>query len=195
MKRNTLTYIVVGLFLVLAVLTIILMVKKGQQKAMVKQMKGSIATTVDPTAQPAMLTKKYQTEDGQFQFQYPESWFLVETSPQGAILASDASDTSNTDEIQTNGVKMRFQVNAAATGVHLNNFVQCDTSSSDCDIITFNDQPYKVTETTTPGSTSIQYETVRGTKAFEAKVIIGEGTQKKENIEILTAVLSTFYWK
>jgi hypothetical protein len=120
---------------------------------------------------------------------------LVETSPQGAILASDASDTANTEDIALNGLKMRFQINPAATGVHLNNYVQCDTSSSNCDIITFNDQPYKVTETTTPGTTTIQYETVRGTKTFEAKVLIGEGAQKKENIEILTAVLSTFYWK
>jgi hypothetical protein len=94
-----------------------------------------------------------------------------------------------------NGLKMRFEINPAATGVHLNNFVQCDTSSSDCDIITFNDQPYKVTETTTSGKTTIQYETIRGTKAFEANVIIGEGAQKKNNIEILTAVLSSFYWK
>lgn len=195
MKRNTLTCIVICLFIILAVLTIILMIKKGQQKAMIKQMRNELATTPIPTSAGPPLSKKYQTKDGQFQFQYPESWLLVATSPQSAILASNASDTVNSEDITLNGLKMRFQINPVATGVHLSNFVQCDTRSSNCDIITFNGQPYKVTETTTPGTTTIQYETIRGTKAFEAKVLIGDGAQKKENIEILTAILSSFYWK
>lgn len=195
MKRNTLTIIVAGLFIVLAVLTVILMIKKSQKKAMIKQITNEIATSPIPSPVSPVLSKKYQTADGQFQFQYPETWLLVETSPQGAILASDPSETTDSETVDMNGLKMRFQVNQAATGVHLNNYVQCETGAVGCDIITFNDHPYKVTETTSSGSTTIQYETIRGAKTFEAKVSIGEGGLKGKNIETLTAVLNTFYWK
>jgi hypothetical protein len=191
MKKNTLTIIVATLFCIFCFLMAMLYIKKHVQKKQ-EAKKTSITTNkANISPEPILLSKVYRTETGVFQFQYPESWFLVETGPESANLSNAPGNTG----MSTNSVTMDISVQDAPTGLHLSNFVQCDQSAKGCSNITFNGQPYKVTEMSSSGKTVISYETNHGAKSLTAKVNIGEGLEKQENVKILTAILDTFDWK
>jgi hypothetical protein len=154
----------------------------------------------------------YESPNDNFEFKYPQDWYLNEaiTDPSenagvfGDIQSAwnvstfNPKTTPDTGGIPNDSIKIDFEISIPDEGLDINDITQCDQSENTCETRTINGSQYTMVRNERGQVPSVLYVSMTNSMMYRASAIFGaepDSEALENDIALFDEIVSTFVQK